>query len=84
MLLAAPTNRFVGAATVPTAPTNHFSTKKIKFTIQIRPEHIFFIHNSIMTYLRLRLTLSHDKGEARMFVVAEINTKLKLVLCLYA
>ena len=24
----APTNRFVGAATVPTAPTNHFSAKK--------------------------------------------------------
>ena len=53
---AAPTNRFVGTATVPTAPTNHFSAKKNnKFTIQIRPEHIFFMHNSIMTYLLLRL-----------------------------
>jgi hypothetical protein len=30
------------------------------------------------------MVTSHDKGEARMFVVAEINTKLKLVLCLYA
>ena len=41
-----PTNRFEGAATVPTAPTNYFSAKKIKFTIQIRPEHIFFMHNN--------------------------------------
>jgi len=30
------------------------------------------------------IVTSNDKGEARMFVVAEINTKLKLVLCLYA
>ena len=36
MLTAAATNLFVGAATVPAAPTVHFSTKKI----QIRSEHI--------------------------------------------
>ena len=47
---------FVGAVQFRTAPTVHFSKKKkIKFTIQIWPEHIFFMHNSIMTYLLLRL-----------------------------
>lgn len=30
------------------------------------------------------MVTSHDKGAARMFLVAETNTKLKLVLCLYA
>ena len=66
--VAAPTNRFVGAAdntsrlyksgggySINRPYSTFFRKKKIKFTIQIRPEHIFFMHNSIMTYLLLRL-----------------------------
>ena len=49
----APINRFVGTATVPTAPTNHFSTKKIKFKIQIGPEHIFFLFDIIVLSIQL-------------------------------
>ena len=52
MLLAAPINRFAGAVQSRTAPTVHFSANFFfKFTIQIRLEHIFFMHNPIMTYL---------------------------------
>jgi len=70
---AAPTNRFVGAATVPTAPINHFRAKKIKFTIQIRPEHIFFMptvqllrsiqkQTKVFDPLSTQLTKSHLDG----------------------
>ena len=59
MLPAAPTNRFVGAATVPTAPTNHFSAKKIKFTIHVvqDPLHevgrVLVLHKSNGTWAKL-------------------------------
>ena len=52
----APINRFVGAATVPTAPTVYiYIFKKIQIYNSNLTEHIFFMHNSIMTYLLLRL-----------------------------
>ena len=42
----APTNRFVGAATVPTVPTNHFSAKK-KLNLQFKLDQNIYVSISI-------------------------------------